>query len=375
MNTAGFAAENLSDGLVNPVAAMPDDPSLQILDVRPPMMAENDPIPGSINIPFKDLRSRLGEIDRTRPILAVCALGKTSYFASRVLSQNGFAAKSLVGGWRLVGRASAKAPISKPDNSSPVLAESTMKTTTLDITGLMCPGPLLKLREAMDAMDSGDCLEIRASDPGFARDVEAFCNTTGHTLLGLEKSQGVLTARVRKGAGVSPAKICAVGGNAAVVTPKSGAILVCFSGELDKAMAAFIIATGAAAMGGNATIFFTFWGLNVLRRDNPPPVQKDLMGKMFGMMMPRGADKLPLSNMHMAGMGTAMMKYRMGSKNLPNLPGLIDAARKAGVRMLACSMSMEAMGITLEELVDGVEVGGVADMLSCSATSATSMFI
>jgi peroxiredoxin family protein/TusA-related sulfurtransferase len=250
-----------------------------------------------------------------------------------------------------------------------------MKTNTLDTTGMMCPGPLLKLREAMDGMDDGDCLEMKASDPGFARDVQAFCNSAGHTLLGIEKEHGVLKARVKKGTVAGGTACVAAGGAAVPAAPRSGATLVCFSGELDKAMAAFIIATGAAAMGGQATIFFTFWGLNVLRRDPAPAVDKDLMGKMFGMMMPRGADKLPLSNMHMGGMGTTMMKYRMASKNLPSLPGLIADARKAGVRMLACAMSMDAMGLTLGELVEGVEVGGVADMLDCSANSATSMFI
>ena len=95
---------------------------------------------------------------------------------------------------------------------------------------------------------------------------------------------------------------------------------------------------------------------------------------MFGMMLPCGPDALPLSNMHMAGMGTTMMKYRMGSKNLPNLPDLMSQARELGVRLIACSMSMEAMGITLEELEDGVEIGGVADMLD-SANTTPSFFI
>jgi peroxiredoxin family protein len=151
---------------------------------------------------------------------------------------------------------------------------------------------------------------------------------------------------------------------------------VCFSGDLDKAMASFIIANGAIAMGGKATIFFTFWGLNVLRKDPAPAVGgKSFMDKMFGWMLPRGADKLPLSQMHMAGMGTKMMKDRMKAKNLPNLPGLMAEAKKNGVRLVACTMSMDAMGIRAEELIDGVELGGVAEFLGASGDTGTNLFI
>ncbi len=129
-------------------------------------------------------------------------------------------------------------------------------------------------------------------------------------------------------------------------------------------------------MGGKATLFFTFWGLTVLRRDPAPAVQgKSFMDKMFGWMLPRGANKLPLSQMHMGGMGTRMMKDRMASKNLPNLPGLMEEARQAGVRLVACTMSMEAMGIREEELIDDIELGGVADFLGASSQSGTNLFI
>ena len=371
INTAGFAAQNKRDGLVRPIYQLPSE-KMQILDVRPAAMAQTDPIPDALNIPFPTLRKNLGKLDRNRPILAVCALGKTSYFASRVLLQNGFDAQSLVGGWRL-----AKGAQALPHIPAPVHPPSTdeLSEKQIDATGMMCPGPLLKLKEGIESLGSGQILSLKASDPGFARDVQAFCNASGHVLLGVQKEHGVLTARVRK-AGAPATSCCASDIQPMVASaPKSGATIICFSGELDKALAAFVIANGAAAMGGKASIFFTFWGLNIIRKEQAPPVDKDLMGKMFGMMMPQGASALPLSNMHMAGMGTAMMKYRMSSKQLPNLPGLMAQARQQGVRLLACSMSMEAMGLNLEELVDGVEVGGVADMLDCAASSATSLFI
>jgi peroxiredoxin family protein len=152
--------------------------------------------------------------------------------------------------------------------------------------------------------------------------------------------------------------------------------MVVFSQEMDRAMASLVIANGAAALGGPVTLFFTFWGLNVLRRDPAPALEgKTFMDQMFGWMMPRGVHRLPLSNMHMAGMGTKLMKWRMASKNLPNLPGLLADAQKAGVRIVACSMSMDAMGISKEELIDGVEIGGVADFLDATRRTRANLFI
>jgi peroxiredoxin family protein len=151
--------------------------------------------------------------------------------------------------------------------------------------------------------------------------------------------------------------------------------MIVFSGDLDKVLAAFIIANGAAAMDTPVTMFFTFWGLNVLRRSESVKVKKSLVESMFGWMMPRGAEKLALSKMHMAGMGTMMMKQVMKQKNVYSLPKLIETAREAGVRMVACTMSMDLMGIAKEELIDGVEFGGVASYLAAADRSRTSLFI
>ncbi len=151
--------------------------------------------------------------------------------------------------------------------------------------------------------------------------------------------------------------------------------MVVFSGDLDKVLAAFIIACGASAMDTPVTMFFTFWGLNVLRRDEPVKVKKPLVESMFGWMMPRGPEKLALSKMNMGGMGTMMMKRVMKQKNVYSLPALIATAKEAGVRMVACTMSMDVMGITKDELIDGVEFGGVGSYLAAADHSRTSLFI
>lgn len=377
LNIAAFSAGNQRAGLFRPVHELPTaDEEVQLVDARPQAMADAKPIPGAISIPFTELRQRLDELDRSKPVVTVCALGKMSYFAARVLQQNGFEVSSSVGGWKMAAPvqdslpapAAAAAPAAKESPAAPV-AEA--QVVELDCTGLACPGPILKVKEAAALLERGQLLEITASDSGFVNDLPAFCKANGLECLEVGKSRGIVTGRIRK-----PETCPLAEGGAAPITSNNDATLVVFSGELDKALASMIIANGAVAMGGKATLFFTFWGLNVLRK-NPAPAMagKGIMDRMFGWMLPTGPDKLPLSNMHMAGMGTWMMKGRMASKQLPNLPGLLDQAIQSGVRMVACTMSMEAMGITREELIDGVELGGVADFLGASAASGTNLFI
>jgi peroxiredoxin family protein len=151
--------------------------------------------------------------------------------------------------------------------------------------------------------------------------------------------------------------------------------IVIFSGDLDKAMAAMIIASGAAAMGNDVTLFFTFWGLNLLRKPAAIHVKKNLLEAMFGWMMPRGAQRATLSKMHMGGMGTAMMKYVMKTKNVATPEGLLRDAQAMGVTFIACTMSMDIMGIKPEELIDGVEFGGVASYLGCADDANVNLFI
>ena len=371
INLAGFAAQNIQDGLLKPTYSLPQNGEKQLLDVRPPEMAVAHPIPGSKNIPVEQLRSRLHELDKTQPITTICALGKLSYFAYRILQQNGFQADTFAGGYDLYSRQPVFCQSTcsgEKDHGGNVMSDSEFAPIQLDTCGLACPGPIMKIKEALDRLSPGQTMVVRASDPGFAKDFPAYCQATGMEFLGLEKDKGILVAKARKShVGAAPQ---------ASVKAGDGATIVVFSCDLDKVLASLVIANGAAAMGGKVTMFFTFWGLNALRKDGKFKVPgKTFMDKMFGWMMPKGVNKLPLSRMHMAGMGTAMMKGRMESKDLPTAPKLLEQARQAGIRMVACSMSMEAMGIKIEELIDGVEVGGVADFLAASRQTATNLFI
>jgi peroxiredoxin family protein len=151
--------------------------------------------------------------------------------------------------------------------------------------------------------------------------------------------------------------------------------LIVFSDDLDKALASFVIANGAASTGRKVTMFFTFWGLNVIRKERADAVKKDTMGKMFGMMMPAGSRKLSLSKMNMMGMGTRMMRKVMRNKQIDSLESLIEQARNNGVEFIACQMSMDVMGIAKEELIDGVNVGGVATYLERAEDANVNLFV
>ena len=144
---------------------------------------------------------------------------------------------------------------------------------------------------------------------------------------------------------------------------------------MDKVLASFVIANGALAMGRPVTMFFTFWGLTALRRDNKVKLKKNFMEKMFGAMLPRGSKKLKLSKMNMGGMGTAMMKKIMKDKNIDSLEDMMKKAMENGVKIIACSMSMDVMGIRAEELIDGVEIGGVGTYLGDAEESDVNLFI
>jgi peroxiredoxin family protein/TusA-related sulfurtransferase len=241
------------------------------------------------------------------------------------------------------------------------------KRVEVDCSGLQCPGPIKRLKDEMDKLEPGDELCMRATDPGFASDAQAWCLRNGHAVLERRQDKAVMEVRLQKG-GVS-----AGGGGLAVRKDKK--TFVVFSGELDKVMAAFVIANGALSMGSEVTMFFTFWGINVLRKSGSQAAGKGLLDRMFGLMMPKGPAALKLSNLNMGGMGTALMKYVMKSKRVDQLPALIASARAAGAKLVVCSMSMDVMGIKREELVEGLEIGGVASFLGEADESNVTLFI
>lgn len=195
-------------------------------------------------------------------------------------------------------------------------------------------------------------MEIAATDAGFSRDAQAWCNTTGNLLISNSEEKGKYTVVIEKG---SP-KTCEI------VTSCNGKAktLIMFSDDLDKALATFVLANGAAATGQKVSIFFTFWGLNVIKKVAKPKVKKDIFGRMFGMMLPSSSRKLHLSKMSMLGIGDKMMRYIMKQKGIDSLESLRQQALDSGVEFIACQMSMDVMGVKREELLDDVTVGGVA---------------
>ncbi|XNQ12967.1 DsrE/DsrF/DrsH-like family protein [Lysinibacillus sp. 3P01SB] len=156
---------------------------------------------------------------------------------------------------------------------------------------------------------------------------------------------------------------------------KKRTTIVLFSGDYDKAMAAYIIANGAAAYDHEVTIFHTFWGINALRKQQPVQVKKGFLEKMFGKMMPRGAEKLGISKMQMAGMGPQMIKHVMAKHNVLSLTQLIEMAQEQDIKLVSCTMTMDLLGLQKEELLDGVEYAGVAAYLADAEDGNVNLFI
>jgi len=376
VNMLGFAAENILAGRTEvftyeSLANYKSEETI-LLDVRSPLEFNNGSLPGAINIPLDTLRQRLGELDKNKLILAYCKMGLQGYLASCILRQNGFKVKNMTGGFKSAVNFS---PVQEKPPSTITLGAlkdaSISFHHSLDACGLCCPGPLMQVKSAIDKMNVHEILRVTASDPGFTEDIKAWCKQTGNPLMDVSKSKGIITAFIKKDN--LPKTELPVGGE--MNKGKDNKTIVVFSGELDKAMAAFIIANGAAAMGKKVTLFFTFWGLNILRKREPISVKKSFMDKMFGFMMPRGSKALKLSNMNMLGMGTKMMRMVMKNKNVSSLEELIQSAMTAGIEIVACQMSLDVMGLKQEELLDGVKIGGVGYYLNEAEDSNVNLFI
>ncbi|MDF7824205.1 FAD-dependent oxidoreductase [Pontiellaceae bacterium B12227] len=369
VNYAGFVAVNVLNGdaaLFHVEEALQPADNQKLIDVRNPEEVEGGTIPGAKNIPLPTLREKLADLDKDREYLIFCQVGLRGYLACRILTQSGFKCRNLTGGYKTYMMVTANQPDIIPEHETTTddPGEKTMDTAGnpsapgnvvqhIDTTGLQCPGPIMSLKNALDEIRPGEALTIVSTDHGFAADIPAWCNSTGNQLDSLEPVKGGgYEAQITK---LQRGEVCSMISNG----PKRFTNVV-FSNDLDRALASFIIANGAATMGYEVTLFFTFWGLNILRKNGPVTLKKNLIEKMFGKMMPQGPDKLALSQLHMGGMGTAMMKDVMKKKNVSTLPELIKSAQKNGVKMVACTMTMDLMGIKSEELIDGIEEGGVA---------------
>lgn len=382
VNYLGFVAENVLSGKSDVVApdTMPD--GCTVLDVREPAENEMGAIPGAINIRLGELRRRLGELDKTKTYVTCCAVGLRGYLAERILKQNGFRVYNLSGGWatwRLFNPEEEMSGVEKktePENrgsSDPGAdaAAAPVPMRSLDLRQLPCPGPVMALKTAFKESSGGMSIRVQA-DATFENDLKRWCAANGCSLSGLSKKGGELEAAVTKDNQSATQPMA----ETSLPSMRHSVAIVLFSNDLDKALAAMILANGLAASGAEVGIFFTFWGLSVLRKNPAPRVKKGFLAKMFGWMLPRGADALALSKLDMLGMGTKMMKDIMRKQRIMTLPELMKSAKAAGVRFIACDMAMGVMGMTREELLDEVdEVAGVAAFAELAKRSTNTLFI
>ncbi len=380
VNMAGYAAENVLNGLVRfGDWKVPED--AVILDVREDAEITAYSIPGSVNIPLGQLRERLSELDRNVHYVVMCAAGVRAYNAARIMMQNGFENVEIYPAGVRFYRIAYPETEPADDAGSPQRGgmqeagntenpASDIKKITINCDGMQCPGPIMEVFKSVRDMEDGQLLEVSASDPGFAKDIGSWCRRTGNTLISVEKKGSSYVAMLKKGTDAkAPAE------PAAVRDLPQGKTIIVFDGDLDKVLASFVIANGALAMGRPVTMFFTFWGLTALRKNEKMNLSKTPVEKMFGTMLPRGTKGLGLSRMNMAGMGTKMMRAIMQDKNIDSLEEMMKKAMDSGVRIVACSMSMDVMGIKKEELIDGVEIGGVGTYLADAEESNVNLFI
>lgn len=391
---AGYVASNILSGKMNPLywRKMQKADSSQVfkLDVRTREENALGTIEEAVNIPVDELRNRLDEVPRDKPVYIFCAVGLRGYLASNILIQNGFKeVYNLCGGYKTYEAAAESehksvpitpafssqyadsgdlSPLNKkvtPGSSASSVGSNTIR---IDATGLQCPGPIMKIKHGIDAMEPGQQMEIQATDPGFARDVEAWCQTTGNILVEQSSGKGIFRAVVEKKQkqDTSAATIPSAG---------RGKTLIMFSDDLDKALATFVLANGAAATGEKVSIFFTFWGLNVIKKVKKPKTKKDIFGKMFGMMLPSHSGSLKLSKMNMFGMGRRMMRHIMKLRGIDSLEDLRAQAIDNGVEFIACQMSMDVMGVKKEELIDHATIGGVASYMNRAVQADVNLFI
>lgn len=385
VNMAGYVASNIVKGYHkvihwDEISRLNKEYSI-LIDVRTLQEFTMGSIEGAINIPLDELRNRLQEIPTDKELILFCQIGLRGYFAYRILIQKGYTnVKNLSGGYKTylatiqnqsnrdIFRYEELHEDKDSQTSSIISLKNQPEHLKIDVSGLQCPGPIMQVNNALNTMLSDQILEITATDPAFASDLKAWCHSTGNEFLKVTTSAHIVKATIKKNS-LLPKE------TALIPSAGNDKTMVVFSGDFDKAMAAFIIANGAASMGRKVTMFFTFWGLNILRKPDKVSVPKSLLETLFSMIMPRGSKKLGLSTMNWAGIGGKMIRYIMSKKNVSSLEDLILQAQKQGVRIVACSMSLDLMGIKTEELMEGIEIAGVATYLNAAELADTNLFI
>ena len=372
---AGYVACNTLDGVMPVVTwrelAAADRAEVCLVDVRTPEEYALGTIDGAVNIPLDDLRGRLGEIDRESDVIVFCAVGLRGYLAQRILLGRGDRrVRNLAGGYKTYSLATQKVePVEgQPCGQAEDSGAESGDMLRLDACGLQCPGPIMQVKNAVDGMKAGQRIEVKATDPGFARDAESWCRSTGNRFVSKTSEGGYHTVVIEKREACGSAVTPAAGGS-------RDKTFIMFSDSLDRAIATFVLANGAAATGGKVTIFFTFWGLNVIKKRRKPHVEKDIFGRMFAWMLPSDSTCLHLSKMSMLGLGDRLMRHIMRRKNISQLEELMREAVYNGVELIACQMTMDMMGISRDELIDGVTVGGVATYMGRAGNSGVNLFI
>lgn len=377
---SGYVAGNILSGKMQPLywreLQQAETDNVTLIDVRTPDEYALGTIPGAINIPLDDMRERMSEIPADRPVWLFCGVGLRGYLASNILKANGYKdVRNLIGGLKTYKAATVKLPIPEgfdikenTNKTTNTTDDSNMKVIKVDACGIQCPGPILKMKQAMDELSAGEHLEIRATDAGFLRDAEAWCRSTGNRFVGKRSEGGIHVVEVEKA--TAPASETAV-----LHTGAQNKTFILFSDDLDKTLATFVLANGAAATGKKVSIFFTFWGLNAIKKVHKPKVEKDIFGRMFGWMLPSDSTKLALSKMNMMGIGAKMMRHLMKKKGVDSLESLRQQAIDNGVEFIACQMSMDVMGVKREELLDNVTIGGVASYMERAEQANVNLFI
>ena len=373
-NMLGFIGQNIEDNLLEQVFMKDlenyNEKETIILDVREKLELISGKLNDSINIPLSELRKRYTELPKDKEIWTYCAVGLRGYIASRFLTQKGYKVKNLAGGIKIEEKELIKTQEETFSNKENSDYNVDKEDEYLDLSGLSCPGPLVKIKEKIDKLQESKKLKVKVSDPGFYNDIQAWSKVTKNSLLSLDKKDGLTYATLQK---EQASKVVVKEQENVIIEDNSNMTMVVFSGDLDKAIAAFIIANGALTMGKKVTMFFTFWGLSILKKKNL--AKKSFIEKMFAMMLPKNSQDLPVSKMNFFGIGAKMIRSVMKKKNIMSLEELMKKAKDLGVNITACTMSMDVMGISKEELIDGISYGGVGQYLGEAEKSNNNLFI
>ena len=339
-----------------------DHDKVTLLDVRDPNEVLVSGFENAVNLPYPECFGQLDTVPDDKPVVVICRGGEWSEQIAEILADRGYDASTLDGGYNAY-----RELLAGPDKGTEPSEgfKDPEQYVLIDAKGLKCPGPVVKVADYLKDWPIGETIRVEATEDAFASDISVWCERTGNHLDGLTIEDGIIRAQITRAdrTETGPAR------------EKNDKTFVVFFGDLDKTIAAFIMANGAAAMGRKVTMFFTFWGLNILRKPEKVKVAKTVVEKMFSAMMPRGTAKLGLSRMNMGGAGARMIKTIMKKKGISSLEELIESAKAHGVRLVACQMSMDIMGIHKEELIDGVELGGVSTFIGSGEESDMSLFI